>query len=110
MSLTKRQQIAKIKSIIRKDSDGRAKIIDEDGKMCAIGGLAHYGAGVSKRCLMSWELKGTGIFQAFDKVLCAFPVLLGIKADNIWCINDRYIKVDNRRNALCKFFDSLLTK
>ncbi len=60
--------------------------------------------------LKSWEKKGTGIWLAFESVKKSFPVLSEIEASDIWKINDRYKRANNRRNALCKFFDTLLTK
>ena len=101
--LTEKQQIRRIKQIIRKDANTTGKLVDEDGKMCAIGGLAHYGAGISQRRLGKMDSN-----DAFDLVIERFPVLYQTTASEVYTVNDRCDDTRTRRVALCKFFDRII--
>lgn len=101
--LTSRQQIIRIKQIVRKDADGTHHLIGKDGTMCVLGGLAFYGCGVSKK-----RLRTLGNEDAFDRIARRFPVLSGMTAHEIFSVNDSYDTLSDRRRALCKLFDGVL--
>ena len=106
-----RQQVNAMKRIIRKDANTIETILDDDGKMCALGGLAHYGAGVSLRTLKWWNAECRVNAMAFAAACDAFPLLTkrNLTAASIYDINDRYpTSLAERRQALCRFLDSLL--
>lgn len=105
MKQTAQQQIAQIKQIIRKDANTHGTLLDSKGKMCALGGLAHYGAGISKKRLRTMD---SG--QAFDAVCGRFPILLGIRCTEIVYLNDGERDLKKRRRKLCTLFDGLLKR
>lgn len=111
MSLrTPRQQIATICRIINKDATGRGQVIDDDGRLCAIGGLAHYGAGVPKRTLRQWRARARGgsTHLAWEAAVKKFPVLKCTNEWSVYEVNDRYLNVSERRQALCRLFRGVL--
>ena len=109
---TPKQQINEICRIIQKDANARQKIITVDGKMCAIGGLAHYGAKVSKAQLQRMDRESNygnqPSDQAWREVVTRFPVLQGTYASQVWRINDAHHKLVTRRKALITFFRALI--
>lgn len=84
--LTPEQQIERVCEIVMKDANTTEVLITDDGsKMCAIGGLAHYGAGISKDKLRSYDSE-----DAWEKVCEVFPVLAELNAEDVYTINDAY--------------------
>ena len=100
---TVKQQIAAIKRIIRKDANARGTLLDDDGTMCAIGGLAYYGAKVTKS-----KLRTNQVGVIYRRVQRAFPILRTVMAREIYRINDDNSRLETRRNKLCQFFDKLI--
>jgi len=110
--LTPRQQVAEMKRIVNIDATGRGQIIDSDGDMCVLGGLAHYGANIRQSTMVRWERNSYGndpSILAFSAAKRAFPILRKYVAKDIFKINDHNPNLKRRRAALCKFFDGLLT-
>lgn len=103
-------QVKCMKAIIRRDANATETILTDDNKMCAIGGLAHYGARVSLSTMRRWVKAGDGTTVAWGVVVSRFPILAGCRASEVFNINDSYNNHDlhRRRVALCAFFDSLL--
>lgn len=99
-----KRQVAQMKRIIRKDANAIGTLLDGDGKMCAVGGLAYYGAGVTQE-----ELRDMDTGDAFDRVVNRFPVLrlAHVACDEIVDLNDKTKTLIGRRNKLCRFFDNL---
>ena len=110
--LSLQQQVARMKAIVMKDADARGAIIREDGTMCALGGLAHYGAGISKATLRRWTQSSGAIGKAFKYAQRAFPILtiVGALPLTIYGVNDVHDNIARRREALCRLFDQMLDK
>jgi len=103
--MSKKAQVDRIKKIIMKDANTTGMYINKNGKMCALGGLAYYGAGASKKELHRAETGGD--IDLMAKITRTFPILtcfLGSVAK----LNDSIRTTKPRRKALCEFFDSLL--
>ena len=107
-----RAQVAQMKAIVRKDATATGRIITEDGRMCAIGGLAHYGAGVPQATMQMWRDSNAydSVTEAWQAACQRFPILSRTTASVVYRINDDNRNLDDRRAALCHFFDSLLTE
>ena len=130
-TLTPRQQIAEVCRIINLDANGIEYLYyTANGTMCAIGGLAHYGAGVAKWRLGRVSSNGLDSDEAWEKVVKRFPVLAALSAEEVYGENDVHtplcscggndkncedvaahaIATTSRRKALCALFRGLLTQ
>ena len=101
------QQIATIKRIIRKDATGRRALCDAEGRMCAIGGLAYYGAQITKPQLRGCTNQYFEAVNVYDVLRIRFPVLAHLRASVIVQVNDAHENLSTRRRALCALFDQL---
>ena len=106
---TPRQQVRAMQAIIRRDATGRYELLDENGELCATGGLAR-ACGIPDHRLRgpsAWRYK-----RIWRVIVTRFPILRtrAINAYDFVDLNDFYADLAERHQALCEFLERLLKK